>query len=77
MKNVLSSAQLNSSTGLQAVSMAKGITSGYFPLSAIAIGGELYEALERGSDRVGMLAHAGTYAAHPVGAAVAIKMLGP
>ncbi len=57
------------------MTMAKGITSGYFPLSAIAIGAELYADLERGSERWGTLAHAGTYAAHPVGAAAALKTL--
>jgi len=57
------------------LTMAKGITSGYFPLSAIAIGAELYADLERGSERWGTLAHAGTYAAHPVGAAAALKTL--
>ena len=57
------------------VTMAKGITSGYFPLSAIAIGAELYGELESGSERVGTLAHAGTYSAHPVGAAAALKTL--
>ncbi|MCC6709811.1 MAG: aminotransferase class III-fold pyridoxal phosphate-dependent enzyme [Gammaproteobacteria bacterium] len=55
--------------------MAKGITSGYFPLSAVAIGENLYRDLERGSERIGTLAHAGTYAAHPVGAAAALKTL--
>ncbi len=55
--------------------MAKGLTSGYFPLSAIAIGADLYQALESGSERMGTLAHAGTYAAHPVGAAAALKTL--
>ncbi|MBK8959983.1 MAG: aminotransferase class III-fold pyridoxal phosphate-dependent enzyme [Proteobacteria bacterium] len=55
--------------------MAKGITSGYFPLSAVAIGKDLYRDLERGSERVGTLAHAGTYAAHPVGAAAALKTI--
>ena len=57
------------------VTMAKGITSGYFPLSAIAIGAQLYDELESGSERVGTLAHAATYAAHPVGAAAALKTL--
>lgn len=55
--------------------MAKGITSGYFPLSAIAIGEHLYRDLEQGSERIGTLAHAGTYAAHPVGAAAALKTI--
>lgn len=57
------------------MTLAKGVTSGYFPLSAIAIGDALYADLERGSERFGTLAHAATYAAHPVGAAAALKTL--
>ncbi|MGR8949204.1 MAG: aminotransferase class III-fold pyridoxal phosphate-dependent enzyme [Gammaproteobacteria bacterium] len=57
------------------MTMAKGITSGYFPVSAVALGEELYDALERGSEKFGTLAHASTCAAHPVGAAAALKML--
>ena len=55
--------------------VAKGITGGYFPFSVIAIGRDLYDALEAGSERVGTFAHASTMAAHPVGAAAAIKVL--
>lgn len=55
--------------------MAKAITSGYFPLSVLALGPQLYADLERGSEAVGIFAHAGTYAAHPVGAAAALKVL--
>ena len=55
--------------------LAKGITSGYFPLSAIAIGRGLYHDLEVGSERTGTFAHAATYAAHPVGAAAALKTM--
>jgi 4-aminobutyrate--pyruvate transaminase len=54
---------------------AKAITGGYFPLSAIAIGPGLYADLEAGSARVGTLAHAATHAAHPVGAAAALKVM--
>ncbi|MFP6780056.1 MAG: aminotransferase class III-fold pyridoxal phosphate-dependent enzyme, partial [Gammaproteobacteria bacterium] len=57
------------------VTVAKAITSGYFPLSAIAIGEQLYRDLEVGSERFGVLAHAGTFSAHPVGAAAALKVL--
>ena len=57
------------------VTCAKGITSGYFPLSAVALGKGLYADLERGSNAVGTLAHAATYAAHPVGAAAALKTI--
>ena len=54
---------------------AKGITSGYFPLSAVALGKELYDALDKGGEKFGTLAHASTHAAHPVGAAAALKMI--
>lgn len=57
------------------VTVAKGITSGYFPLSAVAIGESLYRDLDSGGERFGTIAHASTHAAHPVGAAAAIKML--
>jgi 4-aminobutyrate--pyruvate transaminase len=54
---------------------AKGITSGYFPLSVLGLGRALYDDLERGSEKIGTLAHAATYAAHPVGAAAALKTI--
>ena len=57
------------------VTVAKGITSGYFPLSAVAMGRDLYDALEAGSEQIGTLAHASTFAAHPVGAAAALKAI--
>lgn len=57
------------------ITLGKAITGGYFPLSAIAIGAELYADLDRGSEAVGTLAHAATYAAHPVGAAAALKVM--
>ncbi|MFZ4383298.1 MAG: aminotransferase, partial [Sandarakinorhabdus sp.] len=55
--------------------LAKAITGGYFPLSVIAMGPQLYADLERGSEVAGTFAHAGTYAAHPVGAAAALKVM--
>ncbi|MDC1127700.1 aminotransferase class III-fold pyridoxal phosphate-dependent enzyme [Gammaproteobacteria bacterium] len=57
------------------VVMGKALTSGYFPLSAVSLGSSLYEGLEMGSERYGVLAHAGTFSAHPVGAAAALKTL--
>jgi 4-aminobutyrate--pyruvate transaminase len=57
------------------VVVAKGITSGYFPLSAVGLGRDLYDALEAGSEKIGTLAHASTFAAHPVGAAAALKVM--
>jgi 4-aminobutyrate--pyruvate transaminase len=57
------------------MSLAKGMTSGYFPVSATVISGELYDWLEQGSARHGSFAHATTCSGHPVGAAVALEML--
>lgn len=50
---------------------AKGLTSAYFPLSAVLINERVYEAMLEQSDR---LAHFGltmTYSGHPVGTAIA------
>lgn len=54
---------------------AKGLTSAYQPLAALMMGEGYAGRLERGSDVKGWLAHGGTYHAHPVGAAVACKVL--
>ncbi len=57
------------------MTLAKGMTSGYFPVSATVISGELYDWLEQGSEQRGTFAHATTASGHPVGAAVALEML--
>ncbi len=49
---------------------AKGITSGYFPLSAVIVSEEIWSTLRDAPDD-GMFAHGFTYSGHPVGAAVA------
>lgn len=57
------------------MSMAKGLTSAYQPLSAVALSGEIYQGIEKGSAEIGFFAHGTTYAGHPVGCAVALKVL--
>ena len=57
------------------VSMAKAITSAYFPLGAISIEEDLYQAMLDESRKIGVFGHGYTYTAHPVGAAVALKTL--
>ena len=57
------------------VSMAKAITSAYFPVGAISIEEELYQAMLDASRKLGTFGHGYTYTAHPVGAAVALKTL--
>lgn len=52
--------------------MAKGLTSGYFPLAAIALGDKISKTL-MGSDET--FWHLFTNAGHPVGAAVALECL--
>jgi 4-aminobutyrate--pyruvate transaminase len=57
------------------MTLAKQISSAYFPISAAVIKGEMYEALVEPSARVGMFGHGYTYSGHPVGCAVALKTL--
>ncbi len=54
---------------------AKNLSSAYQPISAIVMGEEFADALEAASDAEGWLPHNGTYHAHPVAAAVALKVL--
>ncbi len=57
------------------VSMAKAITSAYFPLGAISIEEELYQGMLEASKKLGTFGHGYTYTAHPVGAAMALKTI--
>ena len=57
------------------ISMAKGLTSGYLPLSAVVVSEEIWSVLERGSEELGVFAHGYTYSGHPVSAAVAMANL--
>jgi putrescine aminotransferase len=53
------------------MTMAKGITSGYLPLSAAMVGARVSEALS--SEKAGEFAHGYTYSGHPACCAVAIE----
>jgi putrescine aminotransferase len=54
------------------VSMAKGLSSGYLPISAVGVADHIVEALRaKGGDFV----HGYTYSGHPTSAAVALKNL--
>jgi putrescine---pyruvate transaminase len=53
--------------------LAKGITSGYFPMSAVGLGQKVNEALSAANEP---FIHGYTYSAHPVGAAVALANIG-
>ena len=57
------------------VSMAKGITSAYFPLGALTVPEHVHEALLEQSRKLGVFAHGFTYSGHPVGCAVALATI--
>lgn len=54
-----------------AITMAKGLTSGYLPLSALALSDAIADVLRAG----GVLQHGFTYSGHPTAAAVAVANL--
>lgn len=57
------------------LTVAKGITSGIFPLSVACVSGEVYDVLRQSSEDLGGLAHGYTYSGHPVGVAIANGVL--
>ena len=56
------------------VTMAKGLTSSYLPLSATAVKRKLFEKFE-GTEEYGRLRHINTFGGHPASCAVAVKNL--
>jgi len=52
------------------VTMAKGLSSGYLPISAVGVSSEIVTALR---DAGGMFVHGYTYSGHPVATAVALR----
>ena len=57
------------------VTLAKGITSAYFPLSASVISDGIWTVLRDASPEMGPLMHGFTYSGHPVGGAVGLANL--
>ena len=57
------------------ITIAKGLTSAYAPLSGSIVSERVWEVLARGTDENGVFGHGWTYAAHPVGAAAGVANL--
>ncbi len=57
------------------MTIAKGLTSAYAPLSGSILSEKVWKVLEQGTDEFGPLAHGWTYSAHPIGAAAGIANL--
>ena len=56
------------------ITMAKGLTSGYLPLSATAVHRDLYERFKN-SDEFGYFRHVNTFGGNPAACAIALKNL--
>ncbi|RNB87646.1 aspartate aminotransferase family protein [Brevibacillus fluminis] len=56
------------------ISMAKGLTSGYLPLSATAVRKDIYESF-KGSNEYSHLRHVSTFGGNPAACALALKNL--
>lgn len=57
------------------ITLAKGLTSAYVPLSAVIIGEKVARVLEQATDQLGAFSHGYTYSGHPLGAAAANAVL--
>ncbi|NCF09549.1 MAG: aminotransferase class III-fold pyridoxal phosphate-dependent enzyme, partial [Gammaproteobacteria bacterium] len=57
------------------MTIAKGVTSAYAPLSGSIFSEAIWEVLERGTDELGPIGHGWTYSAHPLGAAAGVANL--
>lgn len=57
------------------MTVAKGLTSAYLPLSGVIVHDKVWQVLEEGAERFGPIGHGWTYSAHPVCAAAALANL--
>jgi len=57
------------------ITIAKGLTSAYAPLSGVIVSEKVWKVLEQGSDKMGPIGHGWTYSAHPLCAAAGVANL--
>lgn len=57
------------------ITIAKGLTSAYAPLSGSIVSERIWKVLENGTDEFGPFGHGWTYSAHPIGAAAGVANL--
>lgn len=57
------------------ITVAKGLTSAYAPLSGSIVGEKMWKVLEEGTDENGPIGHGWTYSAHPIAAAAGVANL--
>jgi L-2,4-diaminobutyrate transaminase len=57
------------------ITIAKGLTSAYAPLSGVIVSEKVWRILEQGSDTYGAIGHGWTYSSHPLCAAAGVANL--
>ena len=57
------------------ITIAKGLTRAYLPLSGVIVGERVWKIIERGSEELGPMGHGWTYSGHPLGAAAGLANL--
>ncbi|AZO77068.1 MULTISPECIES: aspartate aminotransferase family protein [unclassified Bosea (in: a-proteobacteria)] len=57
------------------ITIAKGLTSAYAPLSGVIVAEKFWRVLEQGSDEYGPIGHGWTYSSHPLCAAAGVANL--
>ena len=57
------------------MTIAKGLTSGYIPMSGSIVSDQIWETLLAGSEKLGAFAHGYTYSGHPIAAAAGLANL--
>ncbi|NQW14666.1 MAG: aspartate aminotransferase family protein [Rhodobacter sp.] len=57
------------------ITIAKGLTSAYAPLSGSIVSERFWKVLEEGTDKLGPIGHGWTYSAHPICAAAGVANL--
>ena len=57
------------------ITIAKGLTSAYAPLSGTIVSEKMWTVLEQGTDKFGPIGHGWTYSAHPICAAAGVANL--
>mgnify|MGYP001204231369 CR=1 FL=1 len=57
------------------ITVAKALSSGYLPISALMVNDQIFQALVLQSEKIGIFGHGFTYGGHPVSCSVALETL--
>ena len=57
------------------ITCAKALSASYMPIGAVMVSSDIYAALVKQSEKIGIFAHGFTYSGHPVTSAVALETL--